>query len=55
MALVKKSIMETWYQDENNFIFKNFDFIFKNYLWDISDSKPRGFSVCPFLYFKKEE
>jgi len=45
--LVKRSIVETWYQ-RDSWVFKNFSYLFQNPLWD--KRIPRGFSVCPYFW-----
>lgn len=45
--LVKKSIVEKWYQTDS-WVYKNFAYLFQNPLW--SKNIPRGFSVCPYFW-----
>lgn len=45
--LVKRSIVETWYQ-RNSWVYRNFEFLFKNPLWNTK--VPSGFSVCPYFW-----
>jgi hypothetical protein len=50
MALAPQHVIDSWYLNKNCFIYKNFDYIFKNQLWDKSHKKPGGFSVCPYFW-----
>jgi hypothetical protein len=45
--LVKKSIVEAWYQ-RDSWVYKNFAYLFDNPLW--SKRIPNGFSVCPYFW-----
>jgi len=45
--LVKKSIVENWYQTDS-WVYKNFAYLFQNPLWH--KKIPNGFSVCPYFW-----
>ena len=45
--LVKKSIVEKWYQTDS-WVYKNFAYLFQNPLWQ--KKIPSGFSVCPYFW-----
>ena len=45
--LVKKSIVEKWYQTDS-WVYKNFAYLFQNPLW--AKRIPNGFSVCPYFW-----
>lgn len=45
--LVKKSIVEKWYQTDS-WVYKNFAYLFSNPLWD--NDIPNGFTVCPYFW-----
>lgn len=45
--LVKKSIVEAWYQ-RDSWVYRNFSYLFENPLWN--KNVPGGFSVCPYFW-----
>ena len=49
--LVKKDIVETWYQPDH-FIFRSFDYIWCNPVWDISHKKQ---GACPYIFFDNKK
>ena len=47
MALVPESWVNEWYEDETNWVYKNFRYQFKNPMWD--KPIPKQVSLCPYF------
>ena len=47
MSLINEETMDKWFE-KDHIIYKNFEYIFKNPLWD--KKVPSGFSLCPYFW-----